>query len=193
MKISALILAAGKSSRMGDNKQLLPLKKSTILRSVIENALDTQAKEVCVVLGADADLIKKNIQDLPVKVVLNKNYEKGLSSSIIAGMEHVNEADAVLIILGDQPLISSNYWDYIISASKNHPLKIMASNYGGFKGVPALFPKKYFKELFKLKGDSGAKQLLNSIQDKVITINSPVDLSDIDTPEDYNKLIRNIE
>lgn len=193
MKVSALILAAGKSSRMGDNKQLLPLKKSTILRSVIKNVLKTEVNDVYVVLGADAELIYDHIQDLDVRVVVNKNYADGLSSSIKVGLEHLKKEDAALIILGDQPLISSQYWNTIISTASKNPDKIIASNYGGFKGVPALFPKNYFDELFTLNGDLGAKHLLNSSKNDVLTVNSPVDLLDIDTPEDYNRLIKENE
>tara|TARA_R100001369_G_scaffold24665_2_gene45193 strand:+ start:45414 stop:45992 length:579 start_codon:yes stop_codon:yes gene_type:complete len=190
LKIAILILAAGSSSRMGTPKQLLPYKESTILGTVVENALGSNTNDVFVLLGSNADTIQKNINK-SVEIIINNTFEKGLSSSIVKGIISLLDYDAVLIALGDQPHISFDYYNQMISELKKHPNHSITSQYKNHKGVPALFPKQYFLDLLKLNGDYGAKALLNSDTILTKTIDYSVNLFDIDTPEDYEKLINN--
>lgn len=192
MTIATLILAAGASSRMGKAKQLLPVGNTSMLRKVIAHTLDSKTDDVFVVLGAEADLIKEEIIGLPVKTILNVNYKEGLSSSIIKGVKQLFKYDAILIVLADQIMITGAYLNDIISELKSHQDTIIATDYNGINGVPCLFPKLYYQQLLKLKGDKGAKQFLNSNSVSIRTIISPVNLIDIDTPEDYQSLIQSI-
>lgn len=193
MNIALLILAAGSSSRMHQPKQVLPVGDTTLLSLVIQNALKTIVSKVFVVLGAELKVIKNSIQDFPIQIIYNSNYKKGLSSSIVKGIKELLDYDAVLILLGDQPKIDSIYLNEMVLAFKKQPRFIIASEYDGINGVPAIFPKKFYSELLKLEGDKGAKTLLNSDKLQVVKSKNPVNLLDIDTPQDYQKLIRDIE
>ncbi|BAO76964.1 nucleotidyltransferase family protein [Winogradskyella sp. PG-2] len=188
--ISILILAAGNSNRMGTSKQLLPVGKTTLLGVTIENALLSNANKVYCVLGANAKIITESISNYNVDTIFNSKYKSGLSSSIVKGIEHIEEEnlDAVLILLGDQPFIESIYINEIIDAYTKHDKTIIASLYKTSLGVPALIPKKYFNDLLKLKGDNGAKSFFKTQKENIISIKNGK-LMDIDTKEQYQDFI----
>lgn len=196
MTISVVILAAGKSSRMGSVKQLLPFNNSTFLQAAINHALKSKAENVYVVLGANSEIIRKKISDDYVSIVQNINWHEGLSSSIISIINHLEnlkeEPDALLIMLADQPKVDSNYINQLIALFQDNQQAIIASTYREVNGVPAIFPRKYFKMLSNLKGDKGAKKLLNERLADVISYKpkSAEILIDIDFPEDYKNLIK---
>ena len=190
-KIAILILAAGSSTRMGDIKQLLPYKHTTLLGWAIEQAQKSSIKDVFCVLGAYKESIEQQISKYSSKIIYNPNYGSGLSSSIVNGIKYLEEknVEAILIMLADQPHITSEYLNTLIETSKIHPSKIIASNYKDSVGVPAIFPKIYFNELLNLKGDKGAKYFLQKHDSNVIKTNYPQNLVDIDTPNDYKRLL----
>lgn len=191
MKIALLILAAGSSSRMKTTKQLLAVGDKTLLGLSIENALKTNVEKVFCVLGANSKEIKPSIKRYKIQILENSNFIEGLSSSICCGIDNLqNSFDAVLIMLGDQPNITSHYLNALIFSFKKNPDFIFASKYLNKNGVPAIFPREYFPELLKLQGEKGAVDLLNSKGINVKTIDMTVDLTDIDTPEDYKNLIQ---
>lgn len=189
-KTAILILAAGSSSRMGKPKQTLPYKNTTLLVWSIAQAKNSKASSVFCVLGANAEIITKDISKHKVECILNPNFKDGLSSSIIAGIDYLKpkDFDAVLIMLADQPNVNSNYLNTLIKTSEENLSKIIASNYIDKIGVPAIFTKEYFLDLLNLKGDKGAKDFLNNHQSKIIKL-KPFNLVDIDTKEDYKKLM----
>lgn len=191
MKIATLILAAGSSSRMGSTKQLLSVGNTTLLGTVIEKILLLNNNSIYCILGANADTIQKSITKYDLTILINSNYKNGLSSSIVSGIQHIKnlDYDAVLIVLGDQPNIQIDYFEKIIEKWKNSQDFIIASNYTSRKGVPALFPKKYFTLLENLEGDKGASKLLNSDEFPIFTMDSNIDLFDVDTQKDYQTLI----
>jgi len=190
MKTAILILAAGNSTRMGTAKQLLPYKNTTLLGYTIEQAKQSRANATFCVLGASAEPIKKSIENYESEIILNPNFNDGLSSSIVAGINEIKNKgfNSVLIILADQPNVNSNYLDELLKTSQQNPLKITASNYNSKIGVPAIFPKNYFNQLLKLEGDKGAKNILNNNKADIIKMPS-FNLTDIDTKEDYQNLI----
>ncbi|MFP4846155.1 NTP transferase domain-containing protein [Winogradskyella sp. PE311] len=191
MNIAIIILAAGSSSRMKEPKQLLTIRKKTLLGIAIENALNSKCSKVFCVLGANAELIKNSINNYEIETIVNTEYNKGLSSSIIKGIEHIKPKlfDAAIIMLADQPNLHSDYLDKLIKIFKANQEKIIASNYSGINGVPAIFPKRTFQQLLKLNGDKGAKEFLNSGLIIVKSIQSKDELIDIDTKHDYNKYL----
>ena len=191
-KTAILILAAGNSSRMGKTKQLLPYKNATLLEWAIEQAQKSVVKNVFCVLGANKEVIEKQLTSNIVEIIYNPNYKDGLSTSIVKGIEFLQEHnfDSALIMLADQPHVTSEYLNSLIEASKNNPSKLIASNYQGSVGVPAIFPKNYFNDLLDLKGDKGAKNFLLQQNNNVIKVNSTQNLLDIDTPEDYQHLLK---
>ncbi|MFY7670018.1 nucleotidyltransferase family protein [Tenacibaculum sp. MEBiC06402] len=192
MRIATLILAAGSSTRMGKTKQILSFGNTTLLGKVIEATTEVSNNDIFCVLGANSEEISLSIQQYDINIILNKEFETGLSSSIYAGIAVISKLnfDAVIIVLGDQPNVSSNYLQHMMKISEENKSKIIASNYNGRNGVPALFPKKYFKDLLLLKGDKGASKLLNSDDFPIFTMKGDVDLFDVDTESDYNHLIR---
>jgi len=189
MNIAVLILAAGNSSRMGSPKQLLPVGKKTLLGIAVESALKSKANTTYCVLGANAEKIAKSLEHYNVELILNPDYNKGLSSSITAGIDYIFPLnfDAVLVTLGDQPFVDSIFLNKMIDSFHKNPLLISASRYAKNFGVPAIFPKSYFQQLQKLDGDKGAKELLNSQKTPIRAIQTQIitDLFDIDTPKDY--------
>lgn len=194
IRIAALILAAGSSSRMGTLKQLLPFKKATILEETIKNVKQADIDKVYCVLGAEASSIKPYLQKHSIDLVINSNYKEGLSSSIKCGIERIqNEGfDAVLIALGDQPLIQPKFFNALIKEFKSDQKNIVAADYNNSFGVPVVISKSYFSDLLKLKGDKGAKEFLNSQNHTIIGMKTD-NLFDIDTQKDYQKLIKRIE
>ncbi len=189
MKTAILILAAGSSSRMGTPKQLLPYKNTTLLGYTIEQVKQIDTKHAFCVLGANAEIIEKSIENYQIETIYNSDFKNGLSSSIVVGVKKLqHDFDTILIMLGDQPNVNSNYLNKLIKTSVENPSRIIASNYQNKIGVPAIFPKKYFNQLLELKGDKGARNILNNNKSDIIKM-PPFNLTDIDTREDYQNLI----
>lgn len=195
MNIAILILAAGNSSRMKQPKQLLPVGNSTLINMAIKNALSIKASNVFCVLGAHFEDIKNSISHFDIDIIQNKDYHTGLSSSIVKGLKEImpHNYDAVLVLLADQPKINSDYLDTLIKQSTLYPHKIIASIYNSNYGVPAIFPKHYFNQLLALKGDKGAKEILNSNLNDIKGVETKGQLIDIDTKEDYLNFLNNIQ
>ena len=183
-----LVLAAGKSSRMKTIKQLLKINNKTLLEIALENAKKINSENVFCVLGANSEKIKEETSTKNINYIFNKNFENGLSSSIICGVDFIQKkqpnVNSILVLLADQPKIDESYLFKIFNIYQKNSTKIIASNYGNKIGVPAIFPDKYFNELLTLKGDKGAKELLNSDKAEIISIHSNK-LIDLDTKQDY--------
>jgi len=192
MNIAILILAAGAASRMGTVKQNLEFNGTTLLGNAIDQALATGMQNVYCVLGAHFETVGNSIQDKAATVIENKNWKNGLGSSIACGIKNieVNNLDAVLVMLADQPLIDAEYLKQLIQTATEHPHSCVASDYGKKNGVPAVFPKQYFKELERLSGDQGAKELLNGPATSVVKLDARDRIRDIDTPEEYARLLK---
>lgn len=189
---SIIILAAGKSSRLGQAKQLLKYKGKSLLQNTIEASVDLGSKETIMVLGANSALIEAKIALNNVTVLNNKNYERGLASSVKLGVQYLKEkTSAILILVCDQAHINSNQLKGLIKTWKNNPSKIICSTYAGTLGVPAIFPRHFFDDLMQLKGDRGAKSLLINYQDQLIPLPFEGGEVDIDTEKDYKNLLDN--
>ena len=193
--IAAIILAAGASRRMGQPKQLLPYRGQTLLSHVIQCATASSCNPVTVILGANADKIEPEISRLPIKIVKNTQWNEGISSSIRCGINYVQEQlfniDAIVFLTCDQPFISAEIIEQLINSyhSTNKNKLIVASNYGKAIGIPVLLTCHFFSELMELKGDRGAKKIINQYRDLVHHINFPLGEIDLDTLEDYQQLI----
>lgn len=194
--IAVLVLAAGNSSRMKDIKQLLKINNKTLLETTLETAKKVVSENVFCVLGANAKKIKKKTSTKNVKFIFNKNFDEGLSSSIICGINHIKKEpknyNGILILLADQPEVSREYLKKLISLFNTNLNKIVASSYYKSVGVPAIFPKKYFDKLKLLKGDKGAKEFLQNHKTKIIKLERNQPFKDIDTQEDYKLYINSI-
>ena len=186
--VAVLVLAAGKSSRMNGIKQLGKINNKTLLDITLEKLKCIFSDEIYCVLGANADKIKAEITSKNIQFIENPNYEKGLSSSIISGIQYFKKEalqfDGIYILLADQPAIEIAYLESLLVLFKEHKDIIIASNYGTKLGVPAIFPKKYFPELLLIKGDKGAKEFINQRKNEVVCPESSTNFFDIDTKED---------
>ena len=191
--IGLIILAAGKASRMGKPKQLLTYQGSSLISLAVKVGLNSICESVVVVLGAYTEQIKPEINKLPVQIIENMDWETGMASSIRAGINLINQSnpnlDAVIIALADQPLISEAVFNQLIEKYQDTNNKIIAAAYDDIVGVPALFDKTFFSELMNIEGDRGAKALMRKYKNEVLTIPIPEAAIDIDTQDDYEKLL----
>jgi molybdenum cofactor cytidylyltransferase len=190
--ISCIILAAGKSSRMnGRNKLLLKWRGKEIIRCTIESILEIKPYETIVVLGHQADTLSSLIENYPVKIVKNNNYFLGQSTSLKEGLKvSSDKTTGALFMLGDLPLIKKDTLAELVNAFIQNPDKIIVPYYFGKRGNPIIVPRSFFKEIFKLKGDVGARGLL--IEKNVIRlkVNDQGVIFDIDNPKDYERLLK---
>jgi len=192
--VPIILLAAGRSSRMGQPKQLLPWGNQTLIEHQIQTFLKT-GSTLIVVLGANEDLIVPVIEKTDALIVINRHWKTGMGSSVSAGIKALAEffplADGALITLVDQPLITVEHLQNIID--QFHPGRkqiIVSQSSTGWKGVPALFDRYYFEELKKLKGDEGAKKVIQTSEHAVKCIECGDLLEDIDTADNYQRLLQ---
>jgi molybdenum cofactor cytidylyltransferase len=187
-----VILAAGASTRLGKPKQLLQYRGKTLLAHAVNEAMNSNADAVVVIFGKDADLFKKEIDEKKARVAINSSWEEGMASSVRLGLDTLlNDKpyiDAVIFMVCDQPHISSSILSELIKTQQKTTKQIVTCNYGESIGPPALFHKKYFKELMKLSGDAGARKIIQQNMNDVATILFPDGGIDIDTNEDYEAL-----
>ncbi len=194
--IGVILLAAGVSARLGEPKQLLRFRGETLLRRSAKIAL-AASNRVIVTLGARIGILRKEIEDLPVEIVENKNWETGMSSSIKVGLKKfLDDADkmkAIIVMVCDQPFVNENLLGKIITKFQETGSPIVACEYQNALGVPALFHRKLFPELLALDAQTGAKQLIKKYQAQTAAISFPEGAFDIDTPADYENLMENFK
>lgn len=186
--IAIIILAAGKSSRMNSIKLLEKINDKTLLELTLEKVKSFFSENIFCVLGANSNKIKSEISTENIQVIENKNFESGLSTSIISAINHFKQKkmnfEGIFILLADQPGIEVTYLDKMLNLFQNNNSTIIASNYGKEIGVPVIFPKKYFSDLLLLKGDKGAKDFINKKKSEIIYPKTTTNFLDIDTQED---------
>ncbi len=177
---------------MGTPKQLLLYQGRSLLRHSAEVAAASRCRSVAVVLGASAGLLRNAVSQLSVRVVENEQWAEGISSSIRSGIEALNagsqELEAVVLMLCDQPFVSAQNINKLVETYSLTGQPIVASEYEGTLGVPALFSRRLFSELASLRGDRGAKEIIRKYSQCVARIPFPEGAADIDTPEDYERL-----
>ncbi|WP_315749369.1 MULTISPECIES: molybdopterin-binding/glycosyltransferase family 2 protein [unclassified Bradyrhizobium] len=187
-KVAAVVLAAGRSTRMGGpNKLLAELDGKKLVRIVTEQALASKAGEVIVVTGHQAELVEQALSDLNVRFVRNPDFAGGLASSVKSGIAAVPEGvDGAVVCLGDMPMVSSDLLDRLIGAfapDRGNLIVVPVSE--GRRGNPVLWSRRFFAELMTLDGDVGARHLIAKHTEAVAEV--PVDgdsaFLDIDTPQ----------
>jgi molybdenum cofactor cytidylyltransferase len=197
MRIAAIVLAAGRSSRMGPrNKLLESADGKTMIGRVVEAAIACGADPIVVVTGFEADRIEEALRGRAVTFAFNSAFAEGMSTSIKTGLKTLPESCAgALILLGDMPEIDGRDLKALIAAftSKGRSA-ISVPVRDGRRGNPVLWGASYFAEMMRLGGDKGAKSLIAKHEEHVteVPVDSDAIFADVDTPEDLARLKRKI-
>jgi len=184
----AIVLAAGRSTRMGTQKLLLPFGEKTIVECVVENILNSGITKVVVVLGANCAEIEEVLKLWPIKTVRNENFQDGMHTSVISGVKTLPlNAKAVLIFLGDQPFISGTVVQNVVEAWKNSGKGIIIPLNKGKRGHPPLFDMKFRHELSNLDPEIGLRSVAQKFPKDICEVETfcAEIVRDIDTKIDY--------
>jgi molybdenum cofactor cytidylyltransferase len=187
--LHAIVLAAGASTRFGSAKQLVRVAGRPLLHSAVARAAEVAGSAVTVVLGARAAELTPLLTHSQALIVINRDWREGLASSIRAGIARLPATcNAALLTLVDQAAVTAEDLKRLVGAWRRQPDYIVAARYGMTTGVPAIFPRSAFAELTALRGDVGARALLQRNPDRVVRVPMAGAALDIDTPEDLLKI-----
>jgi molybdenum cofactor cytidylyltransferase len=196
--IAAIVLAAGRSTRMGAvNKMLAEIGGKPLVRIATEQALASRAKPVIVVTGHERDKVKEALAGLPVRFVHNPAYTYGLAGSVKAGIGAVpKEADGAIVCLGDMPQVDSALIDRLLASfdpEKN--ALVVVPSIDGRRGNPVVWSRRFFNDLMAIDGDIGARHLIVQYAEAVVEVpvNGEAALTDVDTPESFSAVKAEIE
>lgn len=188
LKIGAILLAAGGSSRLGRPKQLLEFEGTTLVKLAAEMLTASACSPVVAVLGAEIERSSEQLAGIDISICINENWNQGMSTSISSGLNTLlkvdSELDAVIIALCDQPLIISKDIDQLIHEFISSGKPIVGSRYDDVTGVPALFARAMFEQLLTLNGDQGARKLIREHPELTSAVEMRSAAIDIDTPDD---------
>jgi molybdenum cofactor cytidylyltransferase len=190
-RVTGIILAAGISSRIGEIKQLLAFRETTVLGQVLENVGRSRLHEVVMVLGHGAEEIRKAVKVDGAKLVVNEFYEQGQSTSLRAGLSAVSEdVEAVMFILGDQPLVGPEVIHALMDGYCCSKAPIVLPTYQGRRGNPVIIDRGLFPRVMSITGDVGARGLFDEYEEAIVEIPVQDDSIhfDLDTWEDYQEL-----
>lgn len=184
-----IILAAGSSSRLGQPKQLLMLNGSTFIEHVVHQAAGVPEAIPLVVSGAADPEIQVALAGFGTRIFFNTNWAQGMSRSIKTGIKALlgmePAVEACMLVVCDQPHVSTSLFKEMISSYEQAGTGILACSYGDTAGSPAIFGRQYFDELMCLEGQEGAKKIIKKYQTNVSYLPFPKGIVDIDTAEDY--------
>lgn len=193
---AVLIIAAGESKRMGSPKQLLNIEGETLINRMIHIVKKAVNFPVYVVLGASAESIQAQLPKLDVKIVHNAHWQEGMASSIRIGLNTAKaqnpETDGLMVVVCDQPYITESTISSLLELQEEKDTQMAAAYYDDVMGTPALFHQTIFDEILSLKGDIGAKKIIQSRPEEVAKLHFEKGLLDIDTKEDYQALLKEI-
>jgi len=190
-----VLLAAGASTRLGSPKQLLLYRQQSLLQHAVELAMASMADRVIVVLGANAASIITETQNSKLSFIINPHWAEGMAASIRCGLSHSLMQNPVpqqvLFMACDQPHINTDLLDKLITSQRTSSCLIAGSQYAATIGIPAVFAASLFPDLLQLKGDTGARKLIQQYKDQVLAIPFEPGAVDIDTAADYRGLQKN--
>lgn len=193
--VGVLVLAGGGSARLGHPKQLLSYRGTTLLQHSVQEALAAGVGPVIVVLGADAENVKKSLDHPPVKVVINHGWKEGMASSIRCGVQDFQKnypgVEGLILMVCDQPFIRAALLTELITAHRETGKPVVACSYAGTFGPPVFFHHSLLEELLRLEGDIGARAVVQQHADAVAVIPFPDGAFDVDTNQDVERLKTN--
>ena len=190
-RCGCVVLAGGASRRLGTPKQLLRIDGQTLIRRAVCLAMEAGCSPVVAVLGANAEEILAELKDLSIFTVFNADWQTGMSTSLVAGLSGMvaydSECSHVLITVCDQVHVTVETLRTLRLRASANPAKIVAASYSGVTGVPAIFPRAFFSGLLAIRGDKGARGLLQELISDVESVEFPGGALDIDTLEDAKR------
>ena len=197
--ISTILLAAGQSLRMkGENKLVKKIKGVPLIKYAVKNILASTVDEIIIVLGHEKDLIKSIIGiDKKIKFTYNKDFKKGISSSIKTGLKNISKkSEAFFISLGDMPNVNQNIYNKLIKSrfkynkklKLQHKKEIIIPTFEGKNGNPILFSKFMKDKIMLVKNDLGASEIIKLNKEKILNVplNNKSIFLDFDTPDSFN-------
>ena len=193
-RVVAVILAAGRSERMGRLKQLLPFGSKTVIETVVDMMLETSVDDIVVVLGHHADEVESVLSNRSVRSVVNSSYETGMFSSVLSGLEALGkDVDGMMLLLGDQPQIRGEVVDAVLDRFRKTDKGIAIPEVEGHRGHPVIIDvNRYGAAIQDLDGSEGLKPIVRGYPDdtELVVLDDPSILRDMDTPEDYERELR---
>jgi molybdenum cofactor cytidylyltransferase len=194
-RTAGIILAAGESKRFGQPKQLIQLQGKYILEWVLKAALTSRLEKVILVLGHDYLKIKEKVDNAghteKLLIVYNRDYRQGQSSSLRSGLSEIRGIfPQVMVLLGDQPLVTRDVIDMMLERFQQSDKTIGVPFYKGKRGNPVIFSQVFYDALMTIEGDMGARDIIKRHPSKVlkIEIDDPTVFFDIDSPEDLKRM-----
>lgn len=193
--IAAVVLSAGESSRMGRPKALLPIDGQTFIERIVSVLKECHVGRVIVVLGHDADELTRRIANLPVEILVNRDYRHGQLSSLQVAVRHLradDRCDGMLVHLVDHPYISKKLVDVMVQRFYESQMSIVVPRFRGKRGHPVIFSRQLFGELLDAPMDQGAKAVVNAHRGETLEMDTEDEgiTLDIDTPELYRQHVR---
>lgn len=190
--VDAVILAAGNSSRLGQNKQLLRVGDQTIIRRAVLATRAARVRHIAVVTGFAPDAVRRELFGLGVTEIYNSEWSLGMGRSLAAAVTAPKvmawNSAALLVVLPDQFRVSTNHLDALLSARQTSGKGIAATRYGAEQGAPAVFAASYFQALAALAPAAGARPLLKKFASDAVFIDNPDAAFDLDTRADMARL-----
>jgi molybdenum cofactor cytidylyltransferase len=184
--VSAVVLAAGASTRMGRHKLLLPLGDEPIARRTVRHVCDAGFDDVLVVVGCEWEQVLSTLEGLPIRHAVNADYRSGMGSSFRTAVEHLGTSDAAMFALADQPFVTASEYTAVLDTYRQHAPAIVSVRFGTVMAPPHLFTREFFPELAQLQ--HGARTVLERHRDRTTVLRfSPELLLDVDTPDDYER------
>lgn len=193
MNVAIIILAAGKSSRMGVPKQAIEINGKSLIKNIVDTTLDTKCYPITVVVGANKSAFVPELEQMPVTLIDNPNWEKGMGTSIKMGLvgSYMVEKnfEAVIVLTVDMPFVDTALINKLIEKGKDESVNIVACRYGDSGGIPALFKREILNDLLELDEAEGAKKVIMKNKSKTAWIDFPNGNIDLDTPTDLRKYL----
>jgi molybdenum cofactor cytidylyltransferase len=197
---AGIILAAGASTRFGKPKQIQRLKNKCLIEWVLNTALNSDLNRIVLVLGYAHQEILHTLGEISrhskLLIAINRQYKEGQSNSLHIGLSKVkDDYPAVMFLMGDQPMLNSATINILLERFWASDRDVCVPIYQGKRKTPTIFGRRFYTRLMKIKGDVGARQLIDDHPDRVLAveIENPICFFDIDTPQDFERLKKNLK
>jgi len=194
--VAGVVLAAGTSTRMGQNKLFMRLEGETLVRRTVERASQAGFDPLIVVLGHEADLVQQALEGIRYRPVFNPEYARGVNSSLRAGIRAASETDAqaAVVILADMPFVTTAMMETLVATYRRTEVPLVISDYQGVNAPPMLYDRSLFPELAALEGQGCGKHVVKRHRHEAESASWPVDaLTDLDVPEDFTRVKASVE